>query len=64
MSVGPLLKQLQLPSISDLIMQESASMMYKVLNAEAPPYLAEQFTRVCTVTSRTLHSSILNLRPP
>ena len=63
-SVGPLLKQLQLPSISDLIMQESASMVYKALNAEAPPYLAEQFTRVSAVTSRILRSSNLNLRPP
>ena len=64
MSVGPLLKQLQLPSISDLIMQEFASMVYKALNAEAPPYLAEQFTRVSAVTSRPLRSSNLNLRPP
>ena len=39
-------------------------MVYKALNAEAPPYLAEQFTRVSAVTSRTLRSSNLNLRPP
>ena len=63
-SVGPLLKQLQLPSISDMIKQESASMVYKALNAEAPIYLAEQFTRVCDITSRTLRSSTLSLRPP
>ena len=63
-SVGPLLKQLQLPSISDMIKQESASMVYKALNAEAPIYLAEQFTRVSDITSRTLRSSNLSLRPP
>ena len=59
-----LLKQLQLPSISDMIKQESASMVYKALNAEAPIYLAEQFTRVSDITSRTLRSSNLSLRPP
>ena len=63
-SVGPLLKQLQLPSISDMIKQESASMVYKALNAEAPIYLAEQFSRVSYITSRTLRSSNLSLRPP
>ena len=63
-SVGPLLKQLQLPSISDMSKQESASMVYKALNAEAPIYLAEQFTRVSDITSRTLRSSNLSLRPP
>ena len=62
-SVGPLLKQLQLPSISDMIKQESANMVYKALNAEAPIYLAEQFTRVSDITSRTLCSSNLSLRP-
>ena len=28
-SVGPLLRQIQLPSISDMIKQESAGMLYK-----------------------------------
>ena len=39
-------------------------MVYKALNAEAPIYLAEQFTRVSYITSRTLRSSNLSLRPP
>ena len=64
MFVGPLLRQLQLPSISDMIMQESASMVYKALNAEAPLYLTEQLTRVSDITIRTLRSSNLSLRPP
>ena len=63
-SLGPLLKQLQLPSISDMIKQEPASMVYKALNAEAPICLAEQLTRVSDITSRTLRSSSLSLRPP
>ena len=63
-SVSPLLRQLQLPSIFDMIMQESASMVYKALNAEAPLYLTEQFTRVSHITSRSLRGSNLSLRPP
>ena len=63
-SVGPLLRQLQLPSISDMIMQESASMVYKALNAEAPLYLTKKLTRVSDITSRTLRSSNLSLSPP
>ena len=58
-SVGPLLKQLQLPSISDVIKQESASMVYKALHAEAPIYLASAVT---DITSMTLRSSNLSLR--
>ena len=63
-SVGPLLRQLQLPSISDMIKQESAGMVYKAVNAEAPIYLAGQFTRVSDITSRALRSSNLSGRPP
>ena len=59
-SVGPLLRQLPFPSISDMIMQESASMVYEALNAEAPLYLTEQFTRVSAIASITLRGS--NLR--
>ena len=39
-------------------------MVCKALNAEAPIYLAEQFTRVSDITNRTLRSSNLSLRPP
>ena len=39
-------------------------MVYKVLNSEAPIYLAEQLTRVSDITSSTLRSSNLSLRPP
>ena len=56
--------QLLLPCISDMIKQESAGMLYKELNAEAPIYFPEQFTRVSDITSRTLLSSDLSLRPP
>ena len=64
MSVGALLRQLQLPSIADMVKQESAGKVYKALNAEAPIYLAEQCTRVSDVAGRTLRSSDLSLRLP
>ena len=35
--IGPLLRLLQLLRISDMITQQPASMVYKALNAEAPP---------------------------
>ena len=63
-SVWPLLRQLQLPSISDMTKQDTADMVYTLLNAEAPIYLAEQFTRVSDITSKTLRSSNLSVRPP
>ena len=56
-SVGPLLKQP--PSMSDVVKQEFASMVYN-----APSYLAEQFNRVSALAKRTLRSSNLDLRPP
>ena len=52
------LRQLKPPSISDMIKQESASMVYKALGAEATLYLTEQLTRVSTIASRTLRGSI------
>ena len=61
----PLQRQLpQLPSISDMIMQESTSMVFKALNAESPLYLTEQSTGVTDITSRSFCSSNLSLRPP
>ena len=63
-SVGPMLRQLKLPSISDMIKQESAGMVYKALNVETPLYYKEQFTRVSTITSRTFRGSKLRLWPP
>ena len=39
-------------------------MVYKALNAEAPIYPAEQFTRVSDIKSRTLRSSNLSITPP
>ena len=52
--VGPMLRQLKLPSISDMMKQESTGMVYKTLNDETPLYYTEQFTRIFTITSRTL----------
>ena len=62
-SVGPLLRGLELPGISDMIKQESASMAYKALNTETPIF-KEQFARVSSITSRILCGFNWSLRPP
>ena len=36
----PLQRQLRLPSIAEMIRQEPASMVYKAINGQAPPYLS------------------------
>ena len=63
-SVGSLLRQLNLSGISDMIKQESARMVYKAFNTETHLYPKEQVTRVSTIASRTLRGSNLSLRPP
>ena len=57
MSVVPCLRHLKLSSISDMIKQESVSVVYNAINAEVPLQLTEQFTRVSTITSKTLRAS-------
>ena len=59
-----LLRQLRLPSIAQMIRQESASMAYKATNGQAPTYLSSLFNSISAVTNRTLRNSNLNLRPP
>ena len=59
----PLLRQLRLPSIAEMIRQESASMVFKAINDQAPPYLSSLFNSVCALTKRMLWNSKLNLRP-
>ena len=59
----PLLKSLRLPSVND-IYQESASMVSKAVNNQAPIYLTTHFNRVSSVTIRSLRNSELNIRPP
>ena len=60
----PLLRQLRSPSIPEVICQESASMIYKAKNGQAPPYLLCLFNSVSAVTKRMLCNSNLNLRLP
>ena len=61
--VGYILRQLKLHSISDMIKQESASMVYKAINSVAPLCFTEHLTRVSTIASRTFRGSNLSLRP-
>ena len=60
----PLLRLLRLPSIAEMIRQESASMVYKAINGKAPTYLSSLFNSISAVTNRMLRNSNLNLRPP
>ena len=60
----PILRQLRLPSIAEMIRQESAGMVYKAINGQAPVYLSSLFNRISAVTNRMLRNSNLNLRPP
>ena len=47
-----------------MISQESASMVYKAINGQAPTYLPSLFNSISAVTNRMLRNSNLNLRPP
>ena len=60
----PLLRLLRLHNIAEMIWQESASMVYKAINGQAPPYLSSLFNSISAVTNIMLCNSNLNLRPP
>ena len=60
---SPLLKHFKLPSIQDMIQQETVGMVYKASNNQAPEYLSVLFNRVSAMTGRTIRNAI-NLRPP
>ena len=60
----PLLRELRLPSIAEMIRQESASMVYKAIIGQPPTYLSSLFNSISAVTNRMLRNSNLNLRPP
>ena len=60
----PLLRELRLPSIADMIRQESASMVFKAVNGKAPIYLSSLFNSISAATNRMLRNSNFNLRPP
>ena len=60
----PLLIQFKLPSIAEMIRQESSSMVYRAINGQAPPYLSRLFNSISAVTTRMLRYSKLYLRHP
>ena len=45
----PHLRQLRLPSIAEMILQESASMVYKAINGQVPTYLSSLFNSISAV---------------
>ena len=60
---SPLLKHLKLPSIQDMIQQETVG-IYKAINNQAPEYLSVLFNRVSVMTGRTIRNANINLTPP
>ena len=58
---SPLLKQLKLTTIQDMIKQDTVSMVYKEINNKAPEYLSVLFTRVSTMTHRIINNIDMNL---
>ena len=63
-SAEALLKSLGLPSINEMVHQESASTVYKTVNVQAPIYITSLFHRLSSVMNRSLRNSELNLAPP
>ena len=61
---SPLLKHLKLPSIQDMIQQETVGMVYKAITNQAPEYLSVLFNRVSVMTGRAIRNANINLRPP
>ena len=61
---SPLLKHLKLPSIQDIIQQETVGMVYKAINNQAPEYLSVLFNRVSVMIGRIIRNANINLRPP
>ena len=59
----PLLRKLRLPSIAEMIRQQSASMVYSAINGQALPYLSSLFNSISADANRMLRNSNFNLRP-
>ena len=60
----PLLKHLKLPSMQDMMQQETVGMDYESVNNQVPEYLSVLFNRVSTMIGRALRNANLNLRSP
>ena len=61
---SPLLKHLKLPSIQDMIQQETVGMVYKPINNHPQEYLSVLLNRVSAMTGRTIRNANINLRLP
>ena len=60
----PLLTQLKLSSIQDMIQQETVGMVYKAISNQAPDYLSVLFNSVSAMTGRTIRNANISLKPP
>ena len=59
-----ILKQLGWKKLSHRRLTHSATMMYKILNDQAPEYLQENYLRLYNKTSYNLRNGELNLAIP
>ena len=55
------LRQLRLPSIAEMMRQESASMVYTAIYGHTPPHFSSLFNSISAETNRMLRNSNLNL---
>ena len=53
-----------LPSVNEMVHQESASMVYKAVNNQVPIYLTTLVNRVSSVPTRSPRNSELNIGAP
>ena len=63
-SAADLIKRLGWPTISDIIVSETATIMYKSTNSLAPEYLSELFVQNSAVTTFRLRNTEADLRVP
>ena len=63
-SAADLIKRLGWPTISDIILSETATIMYKSTNSLAPEYLSELFVQNSALTTMRLRNTKADLRVP
>ena len=63
-SAADLIKRLGWPTISDIILSETATIIYKSTNSLAPEYLSEIFVQNSALTTMRLRNTEADLRVP
>ncbi len=63
-SAGNLIKRLKWPTISDIVLNETATIMYKATNNLAPAYLSELFVKNAAHNTMKLRNTETDMRIP